>query len=91
MELTNESNEFGIMCCTQGNNLDTCMTKWWQDDMLKARSKHVGILQSGHKRENMIAKYIIRATSPCDYTKCYICSNVGVNELLSMLPLFIFV
>jgi len=65
--------------------------KWWQDDMLKARSKHVGILQSGHKRENMIAKYIIRATSPCDYTKCYICSNVGVNELLSMLPLFIFV
>jgi hypothetical protein len=32
--------------------------KWWQDDMLKTRSKHVGILQSGHKRENMISRYI---------------------------------
>jgi hypothetical protein len=42
-------------------------------------------------RENMIARYIIRATSPCDYTKSYIYSNVGVNELLSVLPLFIFV
>jgi hypothetical protein len=40
----------------------------------------------------MIAKYVIRATSPCDYTKKpIIYSNVGVNELSSMLPLFIFV